>query len=289
MAIFFYDKYSEQGNSSNFGDDINPILLENLFSKSLIENPDICLLGIGTIISDQNAAKVSGYKKKVVFTSGVGYGTLLSRFDDSWDFVCVRGPLSANALGLPKSAAICDGAILLSKIFPLKPYNPSGPTVLIPHVDTDSVAGVPLRKVAAKCGFTYLVPKEPISTFIETVQSASLVITEAMHGAILAETMRVPWHPIDIHHHNEFKWKDWFSSISMDYRIDKVTPKLWNRMLTLRSRAMAPAHYWKECRVSQRLKRADSINNRLLGAEAVIEGKQDLLLERVAYINETYG
>ena len=63
MAIHFHRDYSVKHNSRNFGDDINPYLLGLLFDKSIIESSQLCVVGIGTIISDRNAEAISHLKR----------------------------------------------------------------------------------------------------------------------------------------------------------------------------------------------------------------------------------
>lgn len=289
LAIFFHDSYSKMHGSRNFGDDINPFLLGKLFHSSLIQSQNHCLVGIGTIINDQNAANIAHYERKIVFSSGAGYGTFENRFDESWDFVCVRGPYSANLLGLSAGKGICDGAILLADYYPPKPSRVREGSVFIPHVDSGWGSGLGLQNICRDLGLTYLCPDAPFDIFIETIQSASLVITEAMHGAILADTMRTPWIPINFHYHDQFKWEDWFSSVGLPYTTHSIRPEFWDATKSdFRTAIRTPYRILKQGLAKKSLRRIINEAPALLSSDSVIEMRKHALRDRVAFINQTY-
>lgn len=288
MAVYYYQDYSA-GGSRNFGDDINPKLLQHLFSTSIIESESVCIMGIGTILSDEHLHNVSRYERKVIFSSGVGYGTLDKHFDDSWDFVCVRGPNTSAKLDLPPEKGICDGAILLSKIYPVKAYQNNGPVVFIPHVESSWKSSEGLKSACHNLGIEYLVPDQEFDTFVKVVQSASLVITEAMHGAILADTMRIPWIPVEFHFHNEFKWKDWFSSMQLDYVSYPLKPLFWKRNTGLLSKLKLPYQLMKYKLFERSLKNVMLKQKPILSNDFHLKNLQKSLSNRVDYINKKYG
>jgi succinoglycan biosynthesis protein ExoV len=289
MAIHYYDLFSLQWSSRNFGDDINPFLLNKLLDPSILASDDICVIGIGTILNSDNAERVSQYRRKVVFSSGTGYGEALTGLDDSWDIACVRGPNTAAVMGLPPSKAICDGAILLSDYFdPLVESKRSG-IVFIPHIRTHWGVGECLRPICDDLGWRYLTPDMPAEDFIEIVRSASLVITEAMHGAILADTMRVPWIAVALHQHNDFKWRDWFLSIEEDYRCTFVLPKVWNPQKSTIGRLKYPYQKWKMTRLHRQMKGLPEDCRPSLSSEELLNRKKTQLREKLDYINRTYS
>ncbi|HEY9548497.1 MAG TPA: hypothetical protein VIR45_03270, partial [Kiloniellaceae bacterium] len=61
MAIHYWRRYSETLGTRNFGDDVNPFLLERVFAKRLIASETVCIMGIGTIINDRNVAALDRY------------------------------------------------------------------------------------------------------------------------------------------------------------------------------------------------------------------------------------
>lgn len=290
MAIFFYNEFSAVHGLRNFGDDINPLLLGKLFNPKLIACPKRCIIGVGTIINDKNAANLAHYESKIVFSSRVGYGTLETRFDPSWDFVCVRGPNSAKILGLPADKALCDGAVLLADFYPAKASGGRKGTVFIPHIDSDRENGLWWKGVCADLGLIYLSPGTPFEHFIETVQTASRVITEAMHGAILADTMRTPWVPVNHLFHERFKWEDWFNSMELTYTSHPIRPAFWAAtQVNFQSILKAPYLRLKQPLVKRSLRKIMHEARAILSDDSVLEMRKQKLREKAAAINEKYA
>lgn len=290
MAIHYYDLFSREWSSKNFGDDINPFLLKKLLHPSIVTSDEVCVIGIGTILNKDNAEKVSHYRRKVVFSSGTGYGEALTDLDDSWDITCVRGPNTARLMGLPSAKAICDGAILLSDYFePIEESKRNG-IVFIPHIRTHWGVHECLRPICDELGWRYLTPDIPAEDFIEAVSSATLVITEAMHGAILADTMRVPWIVVALHNHNDFKWRDWFLSIEQDYHCHFLAPKLWNpNKAPVVGRLKYFYQKWKMSRLQQQISCIPQNCTPSLSSEKVLNLKKAQLRDKLDYINQTYS
>ncbi len=293
MAIFYYDKFSSERGSRNFGDDINPFLLGELFDEKVIKSQDLCVLGIGTIINDQSIQAVASYKKKLIFSSGVGYGAISAPLDDSWEVVCTRGPKSAERLGVSPEKAVCDGAVLLSDFFEVIPESARNiPCTFIPHITSDWSTGQVLRKVMKDLGINYLVPDAPQEHFIDQVSRSKLVIAEAMHGAILADTMRVPWIPVYLHEHEHhaFKWEDWFLSINMDYFSKKIIPTIWNPpRKTFKRLVKTPYQSIKSRRVADQIATLMSSRREVLSNEQLHKERKLQLYEKIMYINGAYG
>lgn len=289
MAIHYYNLFSESWSSRNFGDDINPFLLGKLLAPSVMTSTEVCVVGIGSILNHDNAKLVSQYRHKVVFSTGTGYGEPLKDLDESWDIVCVRGPKTAKLMGLPLSAAICDGAILLSDYFDAVAEAKRSGTVFIPHIRTHWGTGVALQAICENLGWRYLAPDVAAGDFIDGVRSARLVMTEAMHGAILADTMRVPWIPVGLHFHNAFKWADWFQSIGQEYSCNGLLPKLWNPKKTALGRLKYPYQQWKMGLLSRHIKDLAETCAPSLSSEELLVRKKAQLREKLDYINNTYA
>ena len=292
MALHYFKDFGTQYGSRNFGDDINPWFLPRLFRPEIIESDRICLVGIGTILNDKNAARIAHFDRKIVFASGVGYGEVGPLFDTTWDFACVRGPRSAEALGLAPEIGICDGAILLSELYPPKPASARDGVVFIPHVRSGWTSGVGLKRICRDLSIGYVTPEAPFDTFIETIRSARLVITEAMHGAILADTLRTPWVPIQFLHHHQFKWQDWFDSIELPYECRSMRPMFSDKgppgEMPLKAFARAAYRQIKFTQARQALRRILGAAVPVLSADDVLSDRKQRLMDRVRYINDTY-
>jgi succinoglycan biosynthesis protein ExoV len=201
--------------NNNFGDALNPWLWSRLLPGYFDGDERSLFVGIGTILDD----RVPASPRKLVFSSGTGYGTP-PVIDDRWRFACVRGPLTAERLGLPADRAVTDGAALLPLVFNGGPRRRRGIAFMPHHFSKQHYDWGTLSR---RLGFTYLDPDAPVSRLLEQIAGAELVISEAMHGAIVADTLRIPWVAVAIYDHiNTFKWDDWCRSLEVPYRPEAI-------------------------------------------------------------------
>ncbi len=110
-----------------------------------------------------------------------------------------------------------DSAALLSSLPSIARVSPGADRILlIPHFH--SITRGRWDRVAREAGMTFVDPRWPVATVMEHFSHAKLVVTEAMHGAIVADTLRIPWLPIVIAPSTlTFKWKDWTLSLGLPY------------------------------------------------------------------------
>jgi succinoglycan biosynthesis protein ExoV len=208
--------YRDPTGKLNFGDDLNEIVWRELLPKHVFEDDDVLLMGIGSIFN-ADLAPLSRTRGKRVFVlgSGAGYWALPPGWQ-GWKILAVRGPLTAELIGQPKVAATDSAALLslLPQVVSLAPERST--TLFIPH---HSSAGYgQWEKVAAAAGMTYLDPRWSVPVVMDHFSRAKLVVTEAMHGAIVADTLRIPWIPITIAPDTlPFKWRDWTLSLNLPY------------------------------------------------------------------------
>jgi succinoglycan biosynthesis protein ExoV len=99
----------------NFGDQLNPMIFDFFLPNTFNENDPDLFVGVGSLIG-----LVSRFpQKKLIFSSGLAdgdagtYGPVPQDLS-SYEFICVRGPLTAKRLNLDPTLAITDGAILLA-------------------------------------------------------------------------------------------------------------------------------------------------------------------------------
>jgi succinoglycan biosynthesis protein ExoV len=191
----------------NFGDDLNPFLWSRLLPDLLDDRAPNMLVGLGTILNHELPPG-----PKVIAGAGVGYGTA-PKLTDDWRVHFVRGPLTALSLGLSQSYAITDPAHLITQF--IRPRVRGTGTLYVPHHMSALLAD--WRSVANAAGLDYVDPAGDPMQVVEAIRNARLVITSAMHGAILADAFRVPWIRVrEYPHINEFKWQDWGASMEVD-------------------------------------------------------------------------
>jgi succinoglycan biosynthesis protein ExoV len=190
---------------------------EELLPGAWDPSDGISFSGIGTIINRVMLSKVS---RCIVLGSGVGYGPAPDGFGNGrWKVLSVRGPISARVLGLDASLALTDAAIALSAIdrFRQPPSKSGSDIVFMPHAYSERTGH--WEEVCKAAGVKYLSPEADSKVAVETIRSARFVLADAMHAAIVADTLRVPWIPLSSSvHNNTFKWLDWTLSLGLPYK-----------------------------------------------------------------------
>jgi succinoglycan biosynthesis protein ExoV len=207
--------YSD-GQLSNFGDDLNRWLWSRLLEFPLGYDDGILVLGIGTVIS-RDFIPIA--KRYIVLSSGVGYDAPPLDFGGpKWEILSVRGPLTAAALDLPPEKAIIDGAALLRLLpecEPLPAPQREG-IAFMPHYDSLPYGN--WKQVCEIAGIEFLDPLADSEDTVQRIRKAKLVIADAMHAAIVADALRVPWIPVILSpQSNTFKWLDWTMSLNLPY------------------------------------------------------------------------
>ncbi len=209
-----------RGAVPNFGDDLNADLWPALAPGLFDEDASVRFAGIGTIIGmdcDPSA-------KLHVFSSGVGNDPVERWLDRDVTYWCVRGPLSCRVLNLPPTVALTDGAILTPFASGFPRAASGGKAVLIiPHFQSMQDPG--WDTVAEQTGFELLDPRADAQSVIAKIASARLVLTESLHGAILADTYGIPWSVFATSRNfGSTKFLDWCLSLELDFSLTYVPP-----------------------------------------------------------------
>jgi succinoglycan biosynthesis protein ExoV len=215
MQLVYYRK-----QVPNFGDDLNASLWKHLAPALFDDDAETGFVGIGTIIG----MPCGTLKRLHVFSSGIGNDLPESWRDKQVEYWCVRGPVSARMLDLPADRAITDGAILTPLIegFP-QAATGTGGTLVIPHFQTLDHPGWP--EVARLTGYELLDPRADPHAVIARIAGAKLVLTESLHGAILADVYGIPW--IAFATSKNFgvtKWVDWTHSLGLEFDLAMIPP-----------------------------------------------------------------
>lgn len=202
-----------QGDPPNFGDELNATMWSHLLPEGFLDEDESELfLGIGSILW----GSLPKAPLKVVAGSGWAYDEPPDVHDGRWDVLWVRGPRTAARLGIDPSLAVTDAAALLRRV-PLPPAAPGVGIAFMPHVD--SVRRGDWEAVCRLAGVTYLDPTAPVERLLGLIRGARVVVTEAMHGAIVSDVLRTPWIAITpIHPAHRDKWHDWSDSLGIGLR-----------------------------------------------------------------------
>ncbi|CAH0495461.1 polysaccharide pyruvyl transferase family protein [Novosphingobium sp. CECT 9465] len=209
----------------NFGDDLNPWLWDQLLPGTIDDDPASFLIGVGTILEPWFVQDLPAGARKYVLGSGGGMSVPPLVTDETWSIFGVRGPLTASYLGLDLSLSTTDPAMCIRDLWQ-RPDRPTGKVGFMPH--HRSLARWDWKSICEQAGLAYLDPKAEPSGTIDAIANCSKVLTEAMHGAIVADALRVPWFPLQISPINYVgKWHDWAASLCMPIHF-KPLPDLYD-------------------------------------------------------------
>ena len=282
----------------NFGDSINPMIFNKYLPDFFDEKDDELFLGIGSIIGFKEFQQA---KKKIIFSSGFAYGKL-PKLDSTYDIICVRGPRTAEILGIDKKLAITDGAALISE-FNFGEIKKDYDFSFMPHFDSEK--WYPLEALCAEVGIHYISPSKDPKEIIKELLASKCLIAEAMHGAIIADALRVPWIPVKMYNQiNRFKWQDWGDSLNMNINFNELEPLytkkyakyiLHNKLNTEKDLFIKPTlelysiyqkHYLFK-KVLRSLERTKLIQPQLSNPN-ILASKIEHLKERLEYVSSLY-
>lgn len=230
MRLVYFDI-----SAGNFGDDLNPFLWPKLLPGAFtgtatipmysptVEGPpgEDLFVGIGTLIM----ARAPSSGTRIVFGSGTGYGKS-EKLGGNWQFHCVRGPLTAEALGLDPKLAITDPAILV-RLLPRPTGEKAHRLSFMPHWFMAETGA--WQQICHALGIHFIDPRWPPARVLRNIAATETLITEALHGAVVADALRVPWMAVSSGDAVlPFKWNDWCRSIEVAYE-PAVLPAIWRR------------------------------------------------------------
>jgi succinoglycan biosynthesis protein ExoV len=225
----YYDQRKD--GRPNFGDALNLWLWPQLLphwpeAPSSATHPNFAgatvFLGMGTLLNQGVEQRLAQAQQVIVFGSGVGYSQPMKRLPEHWQVFCVRGPKSARQLGVTPDLAITDGALLIRKThlasLATQPDKKHA-FAFMPHIDHVVYAEAQWQALCQQLGIFYIDPQWPIEQVLQAISQTQILLAEAMHGAIVADALRVPWVPIVTGPKIlSLKWQDWCSSMGLAYR-----------------------------------------------------------------------
>ena len=292
MRLRYYTK-------PNFGDALNPMVLKKMLPDFFDDDPEHDFFGIGSIIG---LPMVRNAKNKIIFSSGFAYGEL-PKLDSSYDVICVRGPLSAKALSLDEKLGIADGALLLRE-FGYENVKKEYDFSFMPHRSSEH--RYPWDEICKEAGIHFVSTASDPEFIIQEILKSKCVVAEAMHYAIVADTLRVPWIPVKAYSTiNDFKWQDYTSSLNMEY--DPISlaalysPESVKGFLKRRSPVNLPEPIYDllgsarsgyedlflKSRAIKGLEKAKDTPPQL-SQDTIFNSKVDQLLERLAFVQNKY-
>ncbi|PMM03809.1 hypothetical protein BCT61_17520 [Vibrio breoganii] len=223
-----------RSKSLNVGDDLNPWLWPKLLGENFIDidskgDSQEYLVGVGTLLTAKRFQKDLGTATKIhIFSSGAWEGET-PPLDDRCVVHGVRGPRTANKLGVSKEKVIGDGAYLISTIDYPKSLPIEGRIGFVPHHKSEDF--IDWKRVCEKAGLHFISPKKPVDDFLIEIQQCEAVIAEAMHGAIIADVLRVPWLAVSYSPIFSFeKWYDFAEALDIKMQIHPIPFEVEKRL-----------------------------------------------------------
>jgi succinoglycan biosynthesis protein ExoV len=231
--------YRWRGQYSNFGDELNTTLWPRLLPDFFDSDPAIQFLGIGSVLDRRHPS----HAIKLVAGSGYGGYERKPTLDDTWIIHWVRGPRTAAMLDLPATLGLGDPAVLLPRTLGL-PVAAGAEVGFMPHFE--SAAWGAWQQVADAAGMRLIDPRAPPATILRAIGSCRLLLSEALHGVIVADAMRVPWVAVQpLARVHRAKWWDWADTMQLRPRFHLLpasTPAEWAATGVLRS--FHPTRAW---------------------------------------------
>lgn len=210
---------------SNFGDELNPYIFhhifKNCFEKTAFESK--YFYGIGSII-DQ---RICENNENIIFGTGIRDITLKYN-TTTWDIRFVRGPITANALNLPPDKVVADAAYcLLTTPELLPPKKPLFKYSIMPHYR--QMDKLNWRLISILTGVKVIDPRKELKVVLREVASTQKLISVAMHGAIVADIYRIPWHRLKMEavgsedpFISDLKWLDFLSALGLEKQHTRI-------------------------------------------------------------------
>lgn len=228
MRLHYHDE-------QNVGDQLNTWLWEALLGRSVasIEPSDALFIGIGTSLRNTIPSEP---ERKYVFGAGCGYAPP-PKIDDYWKIEFLRGPKTAGLLGVSERLAITDPGCMVRNFYSKQD---DGLVVgLMPHYSS-SILG-PWESIASKCGLQHIDAGLDYEDFFRALSRCRLLITEAMHGAIMSDALGIPWIPFKTRASIlSFKWQDWMDSLKLAVPFVLLPPSYHSGWKSLASKCFYP-------------------------------------------------
>jgi succinoglycan biosynthesis protein ExoV len=215
--------YVWRGATRNFGDELNellwPRLLPGRLDDALLDDGvSELFLGIGSVLDARHPAD----RRKIVAGAGFGGYENPASLDASWEIYWVRGPRTARQLGLPTEFGLGDPASLLPLVHRLARHA-TGTIGFMPHFESLARGNWP--EAAAAAGVTLIDPRDAPHAILEQIAGCRMLLSEALHGVIVADALRVPWvalAPVAPIH--RAKWLDWADALDLTIRFHALPP-----------------------------------------------------------------
>jgi succinoglycan biosynthesis protein ExoV len=265
----------------NFGDALNDVLWSKFIDVRLEKEAgsDEVFVGIGTLLNEHLPVA----KRLHIFGTGLGYGSVAPESMRNWEVHFVRGPLTAKSLSLDPGLAISDPAILIHRTEDLNRAKDIRCSFM-PHHSLDSPR---FRELCQEIDINYISPELPCDQVMDQLLRSEKLICSAMHGAIAAEALRIPWLPVVTHDAIlESKWHDWAGSLEISVEFVRL-PTIYQKVeASLKGRVVGCV---KKMACKRQLKSLARSGKFQLGSQRILEDRLRWIEEKIADFNARFA
>ena len=201
--------YRWRGAARNFGDELNTLLWPRLLPGFFDDDPAEQFLGIGSVLDARHDAGA------VKLVAGAGYGGYRGPANAGYELDHPLGPWPAAR----RDSSACRRPAVWAIPAMLLPGPCAGGRSIgfMPHFESlERGAWVEAAHVA---GITLIDPRGDPAAILASIGACRVMLSEAMHGVIVADAMRVPWialRPLAPIH--RAKWHDWADALGLRIR-----------------------------------------------------------------------
>lgn len=207
----------------NFGDALNDYLWPQFIETPLETTPgsqDV-FVGIGTLLNES----LPPARTLHIFGSGLGYGSVAPEAMANWQVHFLRGPLTAKALNLDPQLGVADPGLLLH----LTDHTATEKDIDCAFMPHHALFSDRMQTLCEQAGVHFIRPEAPCEQVLDQIARSRRLVCSAMHGAIAAEALRVPWLPVTTNRQMLLsKWDDWAASMETTVRFQSL-PVIWSR------------------------------------------------------------
>lgn len=230
----------------NFGDFITEVIVGWLGYELVncqVQAPprgEPILIAIGSIL-EPTLNEVATERTAVVWGSGIGKQLQGLQSLRQFDYRAVRGPMTAEALNLPKDITMGDPALLLPLALPFEQRTDS--VVVVPHLwNSNTMTKYErLKESKATVLCSTWIKRTEFLCLLKTIVTARFVLAGSLHAAILAHAYGVPWaiyNPPADRLDKPLKWMDWLGYLGIETAFE-LQPFLKRSMVTNHEEGMA--------------------------------------------------
>lgn len=222
----FVDGYPD---TNNFGDALNVPLVEYLSDKKVYPSRNISFTKYNSHVSYAVIGSVCQLtrSKSIVWGAGFPDGVILQKRKIPNKVYAVRGPLTRDIYlknNIPCPAIYGDPALLL-------------PLIYDPYVDTEYEYGVIYHFLDWGADWVKSLRDRPnvlmidvmtgvdYQSFITQMKKSKKIITNSLHGLIMAHAYKIPVCLVELNHGTDFKFKDYLLSVNKSHVSATVADK----------------------------------------------------------------